>query len=325
MQLTPKNAETFDDKWEVEPNSGCWLWTGSMGLAGYGRIKNAGRTMMAHRIMYTRMKGAIPRGLHLDHLCRTPLCINPDHLEPVTPSENVKRGACVQKHLKCSAIHIKRRPRLNCDKERFFQYVKKLESGCWEWTGSISHGYGCFRYHNRAQRAHRVAYMLLVGPIPEGLALDHLCCNRKCVNPEHLEPVTLFENSRRADTWRRAAEKRRQRTHCRRGHEYTKENTYIQSKGGRGCRKCRLITKRAWREPQKKGLDLSGLALGAAASVAARKARKACKNGHEWTPKNTLVNKLGHRSCRACHAARERRRREAKRKERISDYGTVEW
>lgn len=74
----------------VHPN-GCWLWTGCRSN-GYGQIGMDGRMMLAHRLAYELIIGPIPTGLHIDHLCRTPLCVNPAHLEPVTPAENIRRG-----------------------------------------------------------------------------------------------------------------------------------------------------------------------------------------------------------------------------------------
>lgn len=88
--------------------------------------------------------------------------------------------------------------------ERFFQFCTPGD-GCWEWTGARQpdgrYDYGMFWDGTRAVRAHRFAYELLVGPIPVGLELDHLCRNPPCVNPAHLEPVTHAENIRRG-VWR---------------------------------------------------------------------------------------------------------------------------
>jgi predicted DNA-binding transcriptional regulator AlpA len=81
--------------------------------------------------------------------------------------------------------------------ERFWEKVEPT-GFCWEWTAFKDRkGYGRFRVDDRTMQAHRVAYELLVGPIPEGLHLDHLCRNTSCVNPDHLEPVDLAENVRR--------------------------------------------------------------------------------------------------------------------------------
>jgi HNH endonuclease len=79
------------------------------------------------------------------------------------------------------------------------EYLIDLETGCWVWQRSTSfQGYGQVWYKGRLHRAHRVFYELHRGPIPEGLQIDHTCGNRLCVNPDHLEPVTPIENTRRA-------------------------------------------------------------------------------------------------------------------------------
>ena len=90
--------------------------------------------------------------------------------------------------------------------ERFWAKVdRRCEGECWPWIGScFPNGYGAFK-SERMTTAHRAAYELLVGPIPEGLHLDHLCRNRVCVNPAHLDPVTAAENNRRAAAARRQA------------------------------------------------------------------------------------------------------------------------
>ena len=77
---------------QPEPMSGCWIWTSALSYEGYGRCKIDGKTLCAHRVSYEMLKGEIPDGLQLDHLCRNRCCINPDHLDPVTVKENYERG-----------------------------------------------------------------------------------------------------------------------------------------------------------------------------------------------------------------------------------------
>ena len=112
-----------------------------------------------------------------------------------------------------------------------------IDDGCWEWDGAkYGTGYGVVSWQKKNTHAHRVVYELLVGPIPEGLELDHLCRNRGCVRPDHLEPVTHAENVRRAPFT--AAHFQREKTHCPHGHEYTEENIYRTKRGGRACKAC---------------------------------------------------------------------------------------
>lgn len=122
----------------------------------------------------------------------------------------------------------------------FWQKVD-ASGDCWEWTGAKWNGYGKTAVHvangkTKHWAAHRRAYELLVGPIPDGLQLDHLCRNRACVNPDHLEPVTGSVNVRRGSTIPITNARQRGKTHCPAGHPYDETNTG--DNGGRSWRRC---------------------------------------------------------------------------------------
>ena len=119
---------------------------------------------------------------------------------------------------------------------RFWRKVSPAPAdACWMWHGAAnSEGYGNVGRNGKTYLAHRVAYEITNGPVPEGMDLDHLCMVRLCVNPAHLEAVTFLANMRR----RYAAKPDERDTHCIRGHEYTPENTAVISTTGQ--RKCRI-------------------------------------------------------------------------------------
>jgi hypothetical protein len=120
----------------------------------------------------------------------------------------------------------------------FWAKVEKDDvTDCWLWTGALnSRGYGAWGVDGRSRSTHRVAYESLVGPIPDGLTIDHLCREKRCCNPAHLEPVTVGENTRRA---------RELITRCPQGHEYTPENTLVKKgTNSRSCRECNNARRR---------------------------------------------------------------------------------
>lgn len=121
--------------------------------------------------------------------------------------------------------------------ERFDRFwIPEPNTGCWLWIGClIRTGYGHFRKDSKTLiLAHRFSYETHVGPIPEGLDLDHLCRVRSCVNPEHLEPVTRKENVHRSPIWCGNV------MQCPQGHPYDVGNTYYECGGKRRCRTCQL-------------------------------------------------------------------------------------
>jgi hypothetical protein len=118
---------------------------------------------------------------------------------------------------------------------RFWAKVR-IEGECWIWTGSLrDDGGGQFRLNGRTRKAYQVSFEALVGSIPEGLELDHLCRNRACVNPTHLEPVTHRVNMLRGRT---VAAAHAAKTHCPAGHPYDETNTR-RYRGERRCRACK--------------------------------------------------------------------------------------
>lgn len=109
---------------------------------------------------------------------------------------------------------------------------------CWLWTASLTgNGYGYFGLEKgRMALAHRFAYEYVIGPIPEGMTLDHLCRRRTCVNPAHLEPVSMRENLLRGES---PTAHNARKTHCVHGHPLSGENLYVDPRGRRQCKECR--------------------------------------------------------------------------------------
>lgn len=130
------------------------------------------------------------------------------------------------------------------DRARLDRFWKRIDrrgpNECWEWVGAVTaNGYGRFSPRvdgvMHRQMAHRVAYEALVGQIPDGLVIDHLCRNRRCVNPAHLEAVTQLVNVMRGEG---VGVINAAKSECLDGHEFTPENTYMTPRGGRACMAC---------------------------------------------------------------------------------------
>jgi hypothetical protein len=147
--------------------------------------------------------------------------------------------------------------------QRFWSFVERGNpSDCWLWISGVSgSGHGQIRINGQKVYAHRVAYELVVGPIPDGLFLDHMCHNRdlacpggtncthrRCVNPAHLEPATRRENQLRG---RAFSAVNAAKTHCIHGHPFDEANTIIRPGNHRGCRECGRIAQRAYQQRKK--------------------------------------------------------------------------
>lgn len=193
---------------------------------------------------------------------------------------------------------------------RFAERIRIAPDGCWIWQASTgSHGYGQFTVDYHKDLAHRFAYLWHHGHIEKGRQhhLDHLCKNKRCVNPDHLEAVSPLVNIHRGGS---RTIPNAQKTHCPTGHEYTPANTRRMPDGGRRCIACEKVQSRASRLrniEHRRELDRQ--------DYRRRKARAAglskpvpthCPKGHEMTPENTAINDVYGARCRRCDADKAR-------------------
>lgn len=135
--------------------------------------------------------------------------------------------------------------------EGWLKRTKRNAKGCWIWGGVVQkNGYGRVSKDSKLLLVHRAVYEAILGSIPDGMALDHLCRNRLCVNPEHLEPVTCQENLMRSEITLASINVKKDR--CLNGHSFDLANTYIRKdrKNNRGCRACRHAAVLRFKEAQ---------------------------------------------------------------------------
>lgn len=140
----------------------------------------------------------------------------------------------------CVNAHRRAESEANAEIDDVIRLISKIElepNGCWRWLGHIDRGgYGLVWMRGKTRIAHRAMYMMLRGPIPNNLTLDHLCRDTRCVNPDHLEPVTAAVNGLRGNTFQGINARK---THCHRGHPLSGPNLRIDRNKGRPSRACR--------------------------------------------------------------------------------------
>jgi len=169
------------------------------------------------------------------------------------------------------------------------QRIVVSESGCWEWNGAhIPSGYGSVRYNGKNRVVHKLMYELRIGKVPNGLQLDHLCRNRGCCNPAHLEPVSQRVNLIRGDGF---SGKNARKDRCPNGHEYDLVNKH----GWRDCSVCK-------RAKRRRHYEAHSIATKPQASK-----RTHCPQGHEYSAENTYVYpRTGYRKCITCRDMQKR-------------------
>lgn len=183
----------------------------------------------------------------------------------------------------------------NIDPRILFLLQVDTESGeCWEWKGGRvqKNGRGKFLLNGKDMYVHRASYLLFVGELEFGKHVHHLCDNRKCVRPDHLQALSNTDHQKVESVDGGVAQRQRDKTHCPRGHEYTEENTYHSAKG-RHCRTCKR--ERFYEEtgrvrpegpPTPKGEHW--------------RQKTHCPKGHPYEGYNLLLRYDGARVCRAC-------------------------
>ena len=272
----------------VDEDTGCWNWIAMRSPSGYGLCMYKKKKFRTHRLVYTLVIGKIPDGLDIHHKCENRLCCNPEHLLPLTRSENSKlvtRKGVLRRKLNFNSASEyvffgKIFENSNLPKRKL-KYLSKLISKnngtfCWEWLGTLDpSGYGRISVGDgRVARAHRFIYELITNTkIPDNMVSDHKCRNRKCVNPLHINIVTAVENIKRARLI-----KTKLKENCIYGHKFTKENTKLDKSGKRICRQCDKET-----YAKRRGIRVEDIG-----NIHRKEREKSlfCKMGHPRTPEN---------------------------------------
>ena len=206
IQKIPKHL-----RHEVEP-TGCWRYLGGPFNTPYGHLTLNGKLMTAHRFYYLHYKGEIGEGNHVDHLCRNKRCVNPNHLEAVSPKENVRRAHRATHCDNCECAGIKeaagtKKPPGVTAAEWLKTNYKLNALGCWNWLGKKTQsGIGVIHYPEAKAPGSisvaRASYLHFKGQIPAGQDVIKSCKNAFCYNPEHLYIGTQLQASQSA--WSRS-------------------------------------------------------------------------------------------------------------------------
>ena len=198
--------------------SRCWIWLGAR-CGAYGCVWRGMRgqrdPILAHRMSYEHHLRPIAEGLVIDHLCGVKLCVNPDHLEAVSRGENVRRAAAKRRASRVPPERARGRhsrgARYGNDESPHEVVDAGYATPCWLWLRAVTNnGYPemfisrSLKTRRRQLYAHRVYWARASGPVPPGHEVDHLCQNRRCVNPEHLQPIPMDVHRARTAERRRA-------------------------------------------------------------------------------------------------------------------------
>lgn len=195
MMDTPGLLESIEAKLE-RPRPDCLIWPGAADR-GYGRVWVDGQAKRTHRVVWELKNGPIPAGLTIDHLCRIRACCNTEHMELVTLGENARRAHPHRQRVTLGS----RNPRLVRPpiEVRVMDRCTVTEDGHWLFGGAIHpRGYGQISKGGRgAALTHRVMWESWHGPVPAGFVVSHLCDQKTCCNPEHLQLTQKGSKSRR--------------------------------------------------------------------------------------------------------------------------------
>lgn len=247
--------------------SGCWEWMGARQEYGHGTIWANGKQVQTYRVAYQEWVGEIPDGWVVHHCCKNPACFNPSHLKAMDWDEHNRLGGRVKKNRSPDYRPISSIPPML---ERLTRNIVVDAKGCWVWQGKRNPaGYGKIKIgpNRKEGYAHRVSYALHREEIPEGLTIDHLCGNKSCINPRHLEAVPRGENARRGQVGLDRSNRKKPtrkvplKESCKYGHLFSESNTrFYKNRFGqvaRHCRECSKLNMRRYRQ-EKSGLSSPG-------------------------------------------------------------------